>query len=100
MFEFGLAPRHELRGFLPLFRGVATVGTDFDRCSGCSEAVGQRATRDELGAGPMYRYIVGSEGVRIMMLFRAFNETGFLEALTVHKRTPECARRTKRKVMR
>lgn len=60
----GLVP-HQLRGFLAQFRTLLITGAAYDRCTGCCETV-LRAYE--------------SEG--FAMLLRAFNETGYLEALT------------------
>ncbi|KAH0831017.1 hypothetical protein J3R83DRAFT_13502 [Lanmaoa asiatica] len=60
----GLVP-HQLRGFLAQFRTLLITGAAYDRCTGCCETV-LRAYETE-GFG---------------MLLRAFNETGYLEALT------------------
>ncbi|KAG6381874.1 hypothetical protein JVT61DRAFT_488 [Boletus reticuloceps] len=60
----GLVP-HQLRGFLAQFRTLLITGAAYDRCTGCSETV-------------LRAYEV--EG--FAMLLRAFNETGYLEALT------------------
>ncbi|KAH9016910.1 hypothetical protein EDB85DRAFT_2135243 [Lactarius pseudohatsudake] len=60
----GLVP-HQLRGFLAQFRSMAIVGAAYDRCTGCSETV-----------------VKAYETQGFAMMLRAFNETGFLEALT------------------
>ncbi|KAH8984457.1 hypothetical protein EDB92DRAFT_1887074 [Lactarius akahatsu] len=60
----GLVP-HQLRGFLAQFRSMAIVGAAYDRCTGCSETV-----------------LKAYETQGFAMMLRAFNETGFLEALT------------------
>ncbi|KAF8260462.1 hypothetical protein EI94DRAFT_1667960 [Lactarius quietus] len=60
----GLVP-HQLRGFLAQFRTMPIVGAAFDSCTGCSETV-----------------LKAYETQGFAMLLRAFNETGFLEALT------------------
>ena len=60
----GLVP-HQLRGFLAQFRTLLITGAAYDRCTGCCETV-LRAYETEGFA----------------MLLRAFNETGYLEALT------------------
>ena len=60
----GLVP-HQLRGFLADFRTLLITGAAYDLCTGCSEAV-------------LRAYTEGG----FAMLLRAFNETGYLEALT------------------
>jgi len=60
----GLVP-HQLRGFLARFRTLLITGAAYDQCTGCSETV--------LGA---------YEREGFAMLLRAFNESGYLEALT------------------
>ncbi|KAH9057485.1 hypothetical protein EDB87DRAFT_1751384 [Lactarius vividus] len=60
----GLVP-HQLRGFLAQFRSMTIVGAAYDRCTGCSETV-----------------LKAYETQGFAMMLRAFNETGFLEALT------------------
>ncbi|KAG9311965.1 hypothetical protein JVU11DRAFT_7235 [Chiua virens] len=60
----GLVP-HQLRGFLAQFRTLLITGPAYDRCTGCSETV-LRAYEEQ----------------GFPMLLRAFNETGYLEALT------------------
>ncbi|KAJ3480138.1 hypothetical protein NLI96_g8565 [Meripilus lineatus] len=60
----GLIP-HQLRGFLAEFRNMPITGAAYDRCTGCSETV-----------------ITAYETQGFDMLLKAFNETGYLEALT------------------
>ncbi|KIK81706.1 hypothetical protein PAXRUDRAFT_832674 [Paxillus rubicundulus Ve08.2h10] len=60
----GLVP-HQLRGFLPQFRNLLVTGAAYDKCTGCSETV-----------------LKAYEEQGFPMLLRAFNETGYLEALT------------------
>ncbi|KIJ65777.1 hypothetical protein HYDPIDRAFT_27010 [Hydnomerulius pinastri MD-312] len=60
----GLVP-HQLRGFLAQFRNLPITGAAYDKCTGCSETV-----------------LKAYEEQGFPMLLRAFNETGYLEALT------------------
>ncbi|KAF9240392.1 hypothetical protein BU15DRAFT_73985 [Melanogaster broomeanus] len=60
----GLIP-HQLRGFLAQFRNLLITGAAYDKCTGCSETV-----------------LKAYEEQGFPMLLRAFNETGYLEALT------------------
>lgn len=60
----GLVP-HQLRGFLAQFRNMPIVGAAYSRCTGCSETV-----------------IKAYETQGFDMLLKAFNEPGYLEALT------------------
>ncbi|KIJ16262.1 hypothetical protein PAXINDRAFT_168437 [Paxillus involutus ATCC 200175] len=60
----GLVP-HQLRGFLAQFRNLLVTGAAYDKCTGCSETV-----------------LKAYEEQGFPMLLRAFNETGYLEALT------------------
>ncbi|KAL6298925.1 E1-like protein-activating [Sparassis latifolia] len=56
---------HQLRGFLAQFRNMPIVGAAYDRCTGCSEIV-----------------LKAYETHGFEMLLQAFNEQGYLEALT------------------
>ncbi|KAH7883150.1 hypothetical protein F5I97DRAFT_1902440 [Phlebopus sp. FC_14] len=60
----GLVP-HQLRGFLAQFRNLPIAGAAYDKCTGCSEVV-----------------LKAYEEQGFPMLLRAFNEIGYLEALT------------------
>ncbi len=56
---------HQLRGFLGQFRTIPLVGTAYDKCTGCSEAV-----------------LKAYEKEGFEMLVKAFNDVKYLESLT------------------
>ncbi|THG93509.1 hypothetical protein EW026_g7746 [Hermanssonia centrifuga] len=60
----GLVP-HQLRGFLAEFRNMPITGAAYSRCTGCSDTV-----------------LEAYEKEGFPVLLRAFNEPGYLEALT------------------
>ncbi|KAH8112971.1 ubiquitin-like conjugating enzyme [Phellopilus nigrolimitatus] len=88
----GVVP-HQLRGFLAQFRTLPIVGSAYDRCTGCSEAV-RSFLRFLHSILRLLTFLPGRSGhaccrsyartrkTGFAVLLRAFNEPDFLEALT------------------